>query len=65
MASLVLANNHLYLLSAKGLLSAVKCGDKYELVHQAALNAVVAATPAIDQNNLYIIRSENAVLAFR
>ncbi len=64
MASPVLTNHHLYLLSAKGVLSTVKCGDKYELVRQAPLNAVVAATPAIDQNNPYI-RSENAVLAFR
>jgi outer membrane protein assembly factor BamB len=64
MASPVLANEHLYLLSAKGVLSVVKCGDKFDLVHQAALNAAVAATPAIDQNSLYV-RTENAMLGFR
>lgn len=64
MASPVLANDHLYLISAKGVLSVVKGGDRFELVHQAALNATIAATPAIDQNSLYI-RTENAVLAFR
>jgi hypothetical protein len=64
MASPVLANEHLYVLSGKGVLSVVKCGDRFELVHQAALNAAVAATPAMDQNSLYI-RSENAIQAFR
>ena len=64
MASPVLANDHVYLLSAKGVLSVVKCGEKFELVHQAALNAAVAATPTMDQNSLYV-RSENAMLAFR
>ena len=64
MASPVLANKHLYLLSAKGVLSVVKCGDAFELVHQAALDATVAATPAMDQNSRYI-RSANAVVAFR
>lgn len=64
MASPVLANDHLYLLSARGALSIVKCGDKFELVCQAALNVAVAATPAIDQNSLYV-RTEHAMLAFR
>ncbi len=64
MASPVLADEYLYLISAKGVLSVVKCGDRFELVHQAALNAAVAATPAIDQNSLYV-RTENAMLAFR
>ncbi len=64
MASPVLAHELLYLLSAKGVLSVVRCGDKFELVHQAALNAAFAATPAMDKKSLYI-RSENAILAFR
>lgn len=64
MASPVLANDHLYLLSAKGVLSIVRCGDKFELVHQAALNVSVSASPGLDQNSLYI-RSDNAMLAFR
>ena len=64
MASPVLANDHVYLLSAKGVLSVVRCGDKFEIVHQAALNAATGATPAMDQNSFYI-RSEKAILAFR
>jgi outer membrane protein assembly factor BamB len=64
MASPVLANDHLYLLSAKGVLSVVKDGTKFELVHQAALNATIAATPVIHQNSLYV-RTDNAMLAFR
>jgi outer membrane protein assembly factor BamB len=64
MASPVLANGHLYIISTKGVLSVVKCGDTFELVHQAALDASVAATPALDQSSLYI-RSDSEVLAFR
>jgi outer membrane protein assembly factor BamB len=64
MASPILANDHLYLLSAKGVLSVVRCGDRFELVHQAALNEATGATPALDQNSLYI-RTEDAMLVFR
>jgi len=64
MASPASANDHLYLLSAKGVRSVVRRGDRFELVHQAALNAAVAATPAMDQHSLHI-QSENAMLAFR
>jgi outer membrane protein assembly factor BamB len=64
MASPVLANGHLYLLSATGVLAVVKCGDQFELVHQADLKVSIAATPAMDQNSLYV-RSETALTAFR
>jgi outer membrane protein assembly factor BamB len=64
MASPVIASDNLYLFSAKGVLTAVRCGDKFEVVHQADLNAPIAATPAIDPGSLYV-RTANALLAFR
>jgi outer membrane protein assembly factor BamB len=63
-ASPVIANDHVYLVSAKGMLTVVKCGDKFEIVHQTDLKAAVAATPAMDQNRLYV-RTDEAMLAFR
>jgi hypothetical protein len=42
----------------------VKCGDKFQVVHQVDLKSSVAATPAIDQNSLYV-RTDDALLAFR
>jgi outer membrane protein assembly factor BamB len=64
MASSVLANEHLYLLSAKGVLTVVKAGDKFVIVHQANLQGSVSATPAMDHNSLYV-RTDEAMLAFR
>jgi len=64
MASPVIANGHLYLISAKGVLTVVKCGDKFEIVHQADLKASISATPAMDQNSLYV-RADDAMMAFR
>ena len=63
-ASPVIANGHVYLISSKGMLTVVKCGDRFEVVHQADLKAPVAATPAMDQAALYV-RTDEAVLAFR
>jgi len=64
MASPVIANDYLYLISAKGVLTVVKCGDKFEIVHQADLKAPISATPAMDQNSLYV-RADDALMAFR
>jgi outer membrane protein assembly factor BamB len=63
-ASPVIANDHLYLLSAKGVLTVVKCGDKFEIVHQADLKVSISATPAMDRNSLYV-RTGESLLAFR
>jgi hypothetical protein len=52
MASPVIANDHLYLVSTRGIVTIVKIGDRFEIVHQAALKASVAATPALDPNSL-------------
>jgi len=64
MASPVIAGDHVYLFSAKGVLTVVRCGDKFDVAHQADLKASVAATPALDRNSLYV-RTEDALLAFR
>jgi outer membrane protein assembly factor BamB len=64
MASPVIANGHLYLISARGVVTVVKTGNEFRLVHQADLNAPVAATPALDSRSLYI-RADDVLLAFR
>jgi outer membrane protein assembly factor BamB len=63
-ASAVIANEHIYLVSAKGVLTIVRTGDKFKIAHQADLKAAIAATPAIDHNSLYV-RTDEAMLAFR
>ena len=42
----------------------MKSGDKFKIACQADLKAPVAATPAVDQNNLYV-RTDEAVMDFR
>ncbi len=63
-ASPVIANGHLYLISSKGVVTVVKCGDKFAIAHQANLQTSVAATPAMDNDTLYV-RTEEALLGFR
>ena len=63
-ASPVIANDHLYVVSAKGVLTVVKCGDRFEIMHQVDLQGSVAASPALDENSLYL-RTDDAMLAFR
>jgi hypothetical protein len=63
-ASPVVANDHLYLCSERGVITVVKCGDDFAVTHQADLGASISATPAMDQNSLYV-RTSNALLAFR
>jgi outer membrane protein assembly factor BamB len=64
LAAPVIAADHLYLVSSKGLLTVVKSGDTFTIVHRADLKASISATPAVDQNSLYV-RAEDAMLAFR
>jgi len=63
-ASPVIGGDHLYLASAEGVVTVVKCGDQFGILHQAALNAAIAATPAMDEKTLYV-RAGGAVVAFR
>jgi len=53
-----------YFFSNKGVITVVKCGDAFTVTHQADLDASIAATPALDQNSLYL-RTGDALLAFR
>ena len=64
MASPVIADDRLYLFSAKGVLTVVRCGDQSEIVHHTDHKASIAATPGMDQNSLYE-RSDEALLCFR
>jgi outer membrane protein assembly factor BamB len=63
-ASPVIANNHVYLFSAKGELTVVKTGDHFEVAHRADLHSPVSATPAMDRNSLYV-RTDDAMRAYR
>jgi hypothetical protein len=63
-ASPVVANGHLYLVSNQGLVSVVKPGDRFQLVHQHDLQKPVFATPAFDELTIYI-RTAEELLAFR
>ena len=59
-----MANDHLYLASNRGLLSVVKAGDTFQMVHQHDLGEPVFVTPALDASTIYI-RTETNLLAFR
>jgi outer membrane protein assembly factor BamB len=63
-ASPIIANDHLYLASARGVITVVKPGDTFTIVHQEDLDVPVFATPAIDETSLYI-RTKDSVAAFR
>ena len=63
-ASPVAAHGHLYLISNLGLLSVVKTGRKFNLIHSYDLKEPVLVTPAIDATTLYI-RSEKNLVALR
>jgi hypothetical protein len=63
-ASPIVANDHVYLFSNRGVITVVKCGDEFTVSHQADLNGSVAATPALDQHSLYV-RTDDALMAFR
>ena len=63
-ASPVIANDHVYLISNRGIITVVKYGDEFTVTHQADLDMSVAATPAMDQNSLYL-RTDDALLAYR
>ena len=63
-ASSVLANDHVYVLSNKGVVSVVKFGDRFELAHQHDLGEPAFVSPAIDRDTIYI-RTESHLHAFR
>ena len=63
-ASPVIANDHVYFVSNKGVMTVMQCGDAFTVTHQADLGVSIAATPALDQHSLYL-RAEEALLAFR
>lgn len=63
-ASPVIASDHIFLLSNKGVVSVAKTGDHFELIHQHDLAERAFVSPAIDHNTLYI-RTESHLHAFR
>jgi outer membrane protein assembly factor BamB len=63
-ASPVIARDHVYLCSNRGVITIVKCGDEFTVTHQADLDASIEATPAMDRDSLYV-RTGDALLAFR
>ena len=63
-ASPIGANGHVYLSSNRGVITVVKNGREFDVVHQHDLKDAIHATPAIDQNTLYV-RTEKTIQAFR
>ncbi len=63
-ASPVIANDRLYLVSDRGVISVVKTGDQFEVEHQADLKTAVPATPALDSKTIYF-RTAEGIVAFR
>ena len=63
-ASPVIANDHVYAFSERGVVTVVPCGDSFAIKHQAELGATVAATPAMDGDSLYV-RTDKNLMAFR
>lgn len=63
-ASPVIANDHLYAISAQGVATVVRCGDTFNVVQQTDLGASVMATPAISVDTLFV-RTAEALIAFR
>ena len=63
-ASPVIAGGHLYLVSNRGLVSVVKAGDAFELVHQHDLGESAFVTPAFDPTTIYL-RTQTNLCAFR
>ncbi len=63
-ASPLIAHDHLYLFSGKGVFTAVSCGDTFTKTHQIDLDAAISATPAMDEDSLYV-RTDEALMAFR
>ncbi|MGB0579563.1 MAG: PQQ-binding-like beta-propeller repeat protein [Limisphaerales bacterium] len=60
----IAANGHIYLVSSRGKISIVKAGDEFQVVNQINLKQAVPATPAMDEDTLYI-RTSDHILAFR
>ena len=63
-ASPIRSNKHIYLSSNRGLVTVVKANRKFNITHQYDLQSPIHATPAIDNDSLYI-RTENSLWAFR
>lgn len=63
-SSPVIARNHLYLASEIGLVSVVPTGESFEIAHQYDLKATIEATPALDEDTLYL-RTKSHLHAFR
>jgi outer membrane protein assembly factor BamB len=53
-ASPIAANGHLYLTSARGTVTTVSAGDKFEVEARNELRESVMSTPAIADNKLYV-----------
>lgn len=58
------ANGHLYLVSNRGVVSVVKAGDAFELVHQHNLGEPAFVTPAFDPTTISI-RTQTKLCAFQ
>ncbi len=63
-ASPVAANGHVYFASKQGVVSVLKAGDDFEIVSSVNLNELIYATPAIQENSIYI-RTDSHLYGFQ
>lgn len=62
-SSPVAANGHIYFCSQQGVISVMKADSSFEILHQLDLNELIYATPAIQDNSIYI-RTNQHLYAF-
>ncbi len=63
-ASPVVANEHIYLASNLGVMTVLKAGPTFQVIHQHDLGEPVLVTPALDDSTIYV-RTETRLMAFR
>jgi len=62
-ASPVMAGDHIYLCSTRGVITVIEASEKLKILSQNKLNDPITATPAIADNKLYV-RSAGTLWAF-
>lgn len=63
-ASPVVADGYAYVVSEEGVVSVVATGDTFQIIHQWPMDELVAATPAIDADSIYL-RTKSSLRAYR
>jgi outer membrane protein assembly factor BamB len=63
-ASPIVANGHVYTVSDQGVVSVLKEGDEFQVVHELELGEMTFVSPAVDRDTIYF-RTEKHLMAYR